>query len=109
METAQKNLLDAARVGSLLHVNDLVWMLYSTASHAHDAAAAVTTTTAAAAAANYWSKRLGSDVQFVKPGVAAVILDKTENLLKVVTTSGVCGWIIVPEWVTDRKLSVVSS
>ena len=110
--------LGSVRSGDLVQVLRFHWLVYAELKAAGAAAARSTAATAAVAsglhdddlrsaaavaAAAYWAERLGCRVGVLPENSIFVILDKDHTgFLKIASTCGLVGWIIIPGWVSNE-------
>jgi hypothetical protein len=95
-------------IGSLYTVKKWSWSLFptkETAAAAADAGVADAATPAAllvtARRAAVYSKHFKCNVSYIKPNSVFCLLEKDEKLLKILSTNGELGWIILDDWCKD--------
>jgi len=96
------------KIGKLYQTKKLYWLLYPSKDIAalHLDPGAFTTTTAtttfsAAAASAYYSKCFNCNVSYISPKSIFVFLEKDEKVIKILTTNGEVGWIILSDYKHD--------
>ena len=95
----------AMNIGKLYQFKKLYWLLYPSKDIAATTPATTATATAAATAttnmAAYYSKCFNCNVSYISPKSIFVFLEKDEKVIKILTTNGEVGWIILSDYKHD--------
>ena len=89
------------QVGKLYQVKEYFWMLFPSKENAHDAPDAPHALRPVAVVAyysDYWSKQLNCNVSYIPQNSIFCLLEENGNYLKVLSTTGELGWIIMDDW-----------
>jgi len=87
-------------IGKLYKNNGRFWFLYPSKDIAVTAATATrpAATTYADDVAAYLSKHFKCNVSYIKPNSVFCLLEKDGEFIKVLSTNGEVGWIILDDW-----------
>ena len=86
-------------IGGLYQTKELYWFLYPSLETALGPAA-LDVLRQPDAHAEYWSKELDCTVSYIPPSMF-VLLEQNNDFIKILTTNGELGWIILNRWCKD--------
>jgi hypothetical protein len=95
------------KIGKLYQIKKYFWMLYPSkeivAARGPGAACASEATPCPppASVADFWSKQFNCNVTFVSPNDIFCLLEQDGEYIKVLSTNGELGWIILADWYKD--------
>jgi hypothetical protein len=89
------------KIGKLYQVKKYFWLLYPSKDIAVAEAPAAGPFAAADAAAAHYGKYLKCNVSYIEPNSIFCLLEQDGEYIKVLSTNGEVGWIILADWYKD--------